>query len=120
MTFDEVAALAMGLPGVALGTSYGTPAIKVGPKADGSGGKLLARLREDGDLVLRCEEGLRDALIDLQPETFFLTPHYAPYDWVLVRLAAADPEQIAGLVERAWERLAPAALRKARTPAPRQ
>lgn len=115
MTFDDVAALALPLPGVALGTSYGTAAIKVAPKADGSGGKLLARLREDGNLVLRCEDGLREMLLATEPGVFYLTPHYQGYDWILVRLAAANPEQIAGLVERAWEGLAPAKLRRART-----
>ena len=114
MTFDDVAALALPLPGVALGTSYGTPALKVAPKVDGSGGKLLARLREDGDLVLRCEDGLRDALLEMQPAVFYLTPHYAGYDSILVRLAIADADQIGGLVERAWERLAPAKLRRGR------
>ena len=96
------------------GSSYGTPALQVGGKVDGSGGKLLARLREDGDLVLRCEEGLRDALLELHPDIFHLTPHYAPYDWVLVRLARADAGQIAGLVERSWQGLASATVRRAR------
>ena len=114
MTFDDVATLALALPGTTPGTSYGTPAVKVAAKPDGSGGKLLIRLREDGDLVLRCEEGLRDALIATQPDVFYLTPHYEGYDWVLVRLAAADAEQLAGLVERAWTGLATAGLRKMR------
>ena len=114
MTFDDVAALALALPGSSLGTSYGTAAVKVRAKTDGSGGKLLARLRDDGDLVLRCEDGLRDALIATQPDVFYLTPHYAGYDWVLVRLAAADAGQLAGLVERAWAGLATARLRTMR------
>jgi len=95
------------LPGVERGTSYGTPAIKVA-------GKLLARLRDDGDVVLHVEEGLRDALIAASPDVFHVTPHYAPYDWVLVRLDAADAGQIGGLIERAWERRAPARIRTAR------
>ncbi len=107
MTFDDVAALALPLPGTTLGTSYGTPAVKVG-------GKLLARLREDGDLVLKCDEELRAALVELHPDVFHLTPHYEPYDWILVRLAAAGPEQVAGLVERGWEALATKALRRQR------
>jgi hypothetical protein len=107
MTFDNVAAIALPLPGVALGTSYGTPALKVA-------GKLLARLREDGDLVLKVEDGVREALLELQPDVFHTTPHYDGYPVLLIRLAAADPEQIAGLVERAWGGLASAKLRRAR------
>lgn len=108
MTFDDVAAIALPLPGVALGTSYGTPAIKVA-------GKLLARLRDDGDMVLKVEDGLREALLETQPEAFHTTPHYDGYPVLLVRLAAADPEQLAGLVERAWGGLASAKLRRARS-----
>jgi hypothetical protein len=107
MTFDNVAAIALPLPGVALGTSYGTPALKVA-------GKLLARLREDGDLVLKVEDGVREALLELQPDVFHTTPHYDGYPVLLIRLAAADPEQIAGLVERAWGGLASAKLRRTR------
>ncbi len=107
MTFDDVAAIALPLPGVALGTSYGTPAIKVA-------GKLLARLRDDGDLVLKVEDGVREALLELQPDVFHTTPHYDGYPVLLIRLAAADPEQIAGLVERAWGGLASAKLRRGR------
>ncbi len=107
MTFDEVAATALALPGTALGTSYGTPAIKIG-------GKLLARLRDDGDMVLKVEDGLREALLEAQPDVFHTTPHYDGYPTVLVRLAAADPAQIAGLVERAWGGMASAKVRRAR------
>ena len=38
LTFEDATALALALPGTALGTSYGTPAVKVGAKADGRGG----------------------------------------------------------------------------------
>ena len=107
MTFDDVAAIASVLPGTMLGTSYGTPAIKVG-------GKLLARLREDGDMVLKVEDGLREVLLETQPDVFHTTPHYDGYPTVLVRLAPADAGQIAGLVERVWGGLASAKVRRAR------
>ncbi len=112
LTFDEVVALALALPGTTLGTSYGTPAVKVGAKADGRGGTLLIRLREDGDMVLRAEDGLRDALIATQPDVFFTTPHYDGHPYVLVRLAAAEPEQIGGLIARAHAQAGPAKRRR--------
>lgn len=107
MTFDDITAIALPLPGVALGTSYGTPALKVA-------GKLLARLRDDGDMVLKVEDGLREALLETQPEVFYTTPHYDGYPMLLVRLAAANRDQVAGLVERAWGGLASAKLRRSR------
>ncbi len=43
-TFDAIAARTQELPEVTRATSYGTPALKVGTR-----GRLLARLREDGE-----------------------------------------------------------------------
>jgi len=107
VTFDEVTTPALALPGVTLGTSYGTPALKVA-------GKLMCRLREDGDLALKVEDGLRETLLETQPEVFHTTPHYDGYPMLLVRLAVADAGQVGGLIERAWGNLASAKLRKQR------
>ena len=117
MTWDDAVAAALTLPGTAVATSYGTPAVKVGAKPDGTGGKLLLRLRDDGDMVLKVADGLKEALIDAEPDVFFTTPHYDGYPAVLVRLARADPAQIAGLVEQAWT--AVAAIWLGRPPAAR-
>ncbi len=106
MTFDDVVALALALPATERTTSYGTPAVKVGARP--GTGKLLVRLREDGDMVLVVEDGLREALLEHHADVFHTTPHYAGYPMLLVRLAAADPDQIARLLARAWERQAPA------------
>ena len=50
MSFDEIATAAQLLPGVEVGTSYNTPALKVK-------GKFMGRLRTEaeGALVLRCD-----------------------------------------------------------------
>lgn len=94
MTWDEVVAHALTLPGVVLGTSYGAPALKRRKT-------MLARLRPEGDMVLHVEDGLREALLELQPEAFYTTPHYHGYPVLLVRLEAADAEQIEGLIDHA-------------------
>ncbi len=112
MTFDDAVALVLALPGTQLTTSYRTPAVKVGARPDGSGGKLLIRLREDGDMVLVVEDGLREALLDQQANVFHTTPHYDGHPMLLVRLAAADPVQVESLLERAWMRQASARLRR--------
>jgi len=78
------------LPGVVESTSYRTPAFKVA-------GKLLARLREDGeDLVVRANFEEREMLMVAAPEFFHVTDHYVRHPWVLVRLA-----------EQAWRAVAP-------------
>lgn len=60
--FEQVRDFALTLPGVEAGTSHGTPALKVR-------GKLLARLREDGILVVRVGADAREALIAMEPRS---------------------------------------------------
>lgn len=103
MTFEDVRRIALGLPEVELGTWFGTPAFKVR-------GRSFSRLREDGDLVVKAELGLREALIEARPGTYFVTPHYQDYPYVLVRLAEADEEELGDLLVDAWAMVAPKRL----------
>src|ERR1051326_9153767 len=81
VTFDTVRQLALALPEVEEGTSYGTPAFKVRKK-------LFLRLREDGDsLVVKIDFLKRDVLMNAEPETFYITDHYKNYPYILVRLS---------------------------------
>jgi hypothetical protein len=85
-------------------TSYGTPALKVN-------GKLIARLREDGDsLVVGTTFEEREEMMAADPDTYYITDHYLKYPWVLVRLSRAHPDALRDLLRRAW-RLASAAKR---------
>jgi hypothetical protein len=38
----------------------------------------------------------------MEPETFVVTPHYENHPWVIVQLAAVDPEELAELLAEAW------------------
>jgi hypothetical protein len=76
-------------------TSYGTPAFK-------SGGKLLARLREDGDsLVVGTTFEERQEMMDADPETYYITDHYLKYPWILVRLSRVSSDALRDLLIRA-------------------
>ncbi len=104
LTFDEVLALCEELPGVEEGVSYGTRAIKVK-------GKLLVRLKEDGEtIVLKMSFVVRDVLLHEHPHTFFLTDHYRDSPVVLVRLKSVAKKQLTELLESAWREHAPAKL----------
>ena len=105
-TFDDVREIAHALPGVVDGTSYGTPALKVG-------GKLFARLHQNIDcLVLRADLLDREILMQSAPEVFFITDHYRNYPWILVRFAAVEKRALPDLIERAWRLVAPKTLVK--------
>jgi hypothetical protein len=107
-SWDDVCELGLALPGVEEETSYGTPALKVA-------GKLLVRLKEDGEtLALRVSFEERLALVHEQPAVFFVTPHYENYPMVLVRLASVEREELRELILEAWLERAPKRLLAAR------
>jgi hypothetical protein len=96
--------LALALPGVEEGTSYGTTAFKVN-------GKLLARFHQDGDsLVVKVEYAAREVLMGANPKTFYITDHYRCWPWVLVRISSVDPNDLRQLLEEAWRSRAPKRL----------
>lgn len=108
MTWDDVVALGLALPGVALGTSYGRPAVKLRGKMIAAGGK------QEDHFVLRAGLDLIDLLKVDDPATFYQTPHYEGWPAVLVRYATADPDRIAVVLGQAWEGYATKAQRAAR------
>ncbi|MDG2304730.1 MAG: MmcQ/YjbR family DNA-binding protein [Candidatus Binatia bacterium] len=79
--FARVVRLAKKLPGVEESRSYGTPSLKVKTK-------VLARLRSEaeGGLALLCDFEERQILTEAEPETFYITDHYAEWPMVLINL----------------------------------
>ena len=96
-TWDDVVELGTRLPGVEVGTSFGTPALKVRKKG-------MCRLRTGPDaLVVRVTDlGEREMLLRSEPEVFFTTPHYDGWPYVLVRLDAVALDELGELIEDAW------------------
>jgi hypothetical protein len=102
--FEKVREAAHALPGVEVGTCYGTPALRVKKK-------FLARLREDGEsLVIKVGMVERDHLMLSDPRTFFTTDHYRDYPSVLIHLSKVKPAILRDLIEQAWRRTAPKGL----------
>ncbi|MCX5515559.1 hypothetical protein C3941_07090 [Kaistia algarum] len=93
---DDLRRLFLALPGVAESTHHGTISFVVAKR-------FLGRLRDDDTVfAMRCDLGERGFLIEFAPDVFFITDHYRGYPYVLVRLAAANSEQLQPLVERCW------------------
>jgi hypothetical protein len=104
--FDDIREIALALPGVVDGTSYGTPALKVG-------GKLIARLHQSLDcVVLRSDLLDREILMQSAPDAFFITDHYRDYPWILLRLGVVEKGALPDLIERAWRLVASRTLVK--------
>ena len=101
MTFDDIRKLALAWPEVEVGSSYGTPALKVRKK-------LLVRLKEDGDSLVMpgVPQDERTMLVESQPKIFYFTDHYKDYPIVLVRLSKAKRASVEPLLRRRWRELA--------------
>ena len=104
-TWDDVLAIGAELPEVTESTWFRTPCLRVRKKS-------FCRMKEDGEtLVVRVvDEDDKAALIRMDPEVFFTTPHYDGYGYILVRLAAVDLAQLRELLEDAWRISAPKRL----------
>lgn len=104
VTLAAIRRIALALPEAEETTSYGTPAFKVRDK-------LFARLREEGDiLVVKCDMDEREALIQSEPDTYFVTPHYQNYPYILVRMKEIDLEALREVLTDAWRIAAPKRL----------
>jgi len=96
VTFAVARRLALALPGVTEGTSYGTPSFKVE-------GKFFFRIREDGgSLAVRIDFDTREALLQANPRAFFITDHYLAYPAICVRLANVERGELKSVLEQAW------------------
>jgi len=83
--FETVKELGLVMPGVVSDTAYGAPALKIG-------GKLVAcipvnKSAEANSVAVRIDLEHRAELLRQQPDTYYITDHYAPHPTVLVRLS---------------------------------
>ncbi len=103
--FEAVRRIALALGNVEEGTSYGTPAFKVG-------GALFVRMHQDGEsLVVRTDFDQREELMASNPETYYITDYYLNYEWILISLSRVHPDALRDLIRMAW-RLASTSKRR--------
>jgi hypothetical protein len=100
-TWETVRKIALALPDAVEGTSYGTPAFHVRKK-------LFVRFHQSGEsVVIMIHMNEREALMKIDPETFYITNHYLNYPAMLVRLSTVQPEDLRKLITESWRRSAP-------------
>jgi len=102
MTLEEMEAIVLSFPLAEKGASYGKPAYLVN-------GKFFTRLRrDDGSLVLMdVSFDEREMLMEAEPETFHITPHYKDYPSVLARMETLHPGSFRQFLDRRWRKIAP-------------
>jgi hypothetical protein len=99
--FARVVKIAGKLPGIEVGSSYGTPALRVKKK-------FLCRMKEDGESLVVQTANLdeKDFLMETDPAVFYETPHYRGWPGVLIHLSKIDDKRLLNLLEASWKRLA--------------
>jgi hypothetical protein len=100
-------ALSLDLPGVEETTSYGQPTLK-------AHGKLWVWSSPHEDaFVFKVPYEERDVLVDAEPETYFVTPHYQGSPMILVRPEKLDLAWAKANLVRVWRAQAPKRVLKA-------
>lgn len=102
-TWPELRAFALGLnlPEVTLATPWGHEALK-------AHGKLWCYWSPYADAaVFKADKSERDMLMQADPATFFLHPHYAPHNLILVRAGHIARDWAHARLIRHWREAAP-------------
>jgi hypothetical protein len=99
-TFKTVESIGRTLPDVEVTTTWGKPTLKVR-------GKMFVciashRSAEPNTLVVMMDFADRDALIEDDPDTYYLKDHYLNYPCVLVQLSRVRADALRDLVTGAY------------------
>jgi hypothetical protein len=94
--FKTVEAIGRTLPDVEVATAWGQPTLKVG-------GKMFVciashKSAEPNTLVVIMDFADRDALVEDDPDTYYLREHYLNYPCVLVRLSRVGDDALRDLI----------------------
>lgn len=112
ITFDTVREIGLALSDVEVGTTYGSPALKVR-------GKMFAciavhKSAEPNSLAVRVDFDQRAELLAADPKTYYLKDHYVNYPVVLVRLTHVHADALRDLLLMGWRFVSTTGKRRAR------
>jgi hypothetical protein len=88
LNWDRVAEHALSLPDTILTTYYGGLAVKANDRA------IVTPSHETDSFCLHIDKDKVEMLKQIDPDTFWQTPHYAGYPAVLVRYDTANVEMV--------------------------
>src|SRR2546425_12733919 len=99
-TFDTVREIGLKLPGAVVGTAYGSPMLRVNGRL--FAGIAINKQAEPNSLMVYVADfEQRDALLEEEPDTYYVRPHYESYPVVLVRLAPVTRDALEALARGA-------------------
>ena len=103
--WDEVRALALALPEVEEGTSWGNACFRVRSKT------FAGKSRHEGAMWTRCDRDERPLIVASKPDVYRLTPHFERSPaYLLIWLDVADVEDVRERLVDGWLIQAPKRL----------
>jgi hypothetical protein len=107
--FDRLIRLsnALKLEDVAIGTTHGSPALRVHDRP-------FVSIKADDLMVLHCPLEMKEMLMEMAPDIYFQTDHFKGWPGLLVRLDVIGDEELSLRIEDAWRFKAPRKLAAAR------
>jgi len=100
---ERVRAVCLALSGATERPSHGSPAFFAGKR---SFVMFMDNHHHDGRLAIWCAAaaGVQAAVVDADPERYFVPPYVGHRGWIGVRLdRGLDGEEVAGVIEDAYE-----------------
>ncbi len=88
LSWEAVVAHALSLPDTILGTYFGGPAVKANDRP------VITPGHEAGSFCLHADRDKIEMLKQVDPDTFWQTPHYEGYAALLVRYDTANPHLV--------------------------
>lgn len=104
--FEKLKQAASGLPDIEPGTSYGTPALKLGKK-------LICRVKDADTAVLLAPLDEKEMLMAAAPGIYFETDHYKGWPALLARIHDIPLDELRHRLQQTFLRVAPKRLVKA-------
>jgi hypothetical protein len=107
MSTDEVRKFALSLPEAKEVEHWGKPSFRIN-------NKIFTVIQEDGrTITVKTTAEDREVYTTMDPETFTIPDSFSSLNYMHINLETANPEEIKGLIEKAWINVAPKRLAKA-------
>ena len=84
------------LPDVTIGTTFEAPALRARDKS-------FASLKAENCMVLNCGHEQKAFLLELAPDTYWVTEHFKHWPGLMVRLDTISDHELRGRLIEAWK-----------------
>ena len=101
MRKDTLRKMALALPDATEQETWGQPTFRVRKKI------FVMLSAEEREAWVKSTHDEQRALVQMDPETFFVPPYVGPSGWIGVRFRTVDREEMRELVTEAWRLTAP-------------